>query len=225
MSNARAVAVASLAALLLGVALMLALHVVPPTSEISPVRRTLSQYALGPNKWVFDVSVLLIALGSALGLALLVRHRVVRPWSGTVFFGALWTLSLLVIVYFTKTDWSVGPSISGLVHRYASVVAFVSLPLAVLLAAGAAFAGRPGWRLAARGFAVLSLAQFCVILVGVVRMSAGGGPWWRFVPLGLVERGITFSGVAAITILVLGVALGAAARPAGNSEDVLRAAV
>jgi hypothetical protein len=225
MSNARAAAVASLTALLLGVALMLALHVVPPTSEISPVRRTLSQYALGPNKWVFDVSVLLIAFGSALGFALLVRRGLVRAWSGTVFFGALWTLSLLVIVYFTKTDWSAGPSLGGLVHRYASVVAFVSLPLAVLLAAGAAFPGRPGWRLTARGFGVLSLALFGLIVIGVFRMAAGGGPWWRFVPLGLVERGIAFSGVAAVTVLVLGVALGAAARPARNSEDVLRAAV
>jgi hypothetical protein len=214
MSHARAATAASLAALLLGVALMLALHVVPPTSEISPVRRTLSQYALGPGKLVFDLSVLLIALGSALAFYGLVRNRVVRPLSGAVVFGSIWVLSLLTIVYFTKTDWSLGPSIGGTIHRYASAVAFVSLPLAVLLVARAAFPGRTSWRLAAQGFGALSLAFFGLIVVGVLRMLGGGGPWWRFVPLGLVERAIAFSAVTAITVVVLGSLL----RPVKSEE-------
>lgn len=214
MSHARAAAAASLAALVFGVALMLALHVVPPTSEISPVRRTLSQYALSSGKWVFDLSVLLIALGSALAFYGLVRHGVLRPRSGAVLFGSLWTLSLLAIVYFTKTDWSAGPSVGGTIHRYASVVAFVSLPLAVLLVARTVFPARSGWRLAAQGLGALSLGFFGLIVVGVVRMAAGGGPWWRFVPLGLVERAIAFSAVAAIIVVVLGLLL----RPVKSEE-------
>lgn len=197
-------AIASVVTLLLGAVLMLALHVVPPTNEISVVRRTLSEYALGPNKWLFDVAVLLVAFGSALGFAAMVRHRQVRPYSGTVVLGALWTISLLVIVAFTKTDWTVGPSVGGMIHRYASVVGFVSLPLAVLLVAHKVFPDRSTWRWAARGFAVMSLAWFGVILVGVVRMGMGYGPWWRFVPLGLVERAVALSAVAAILTLVLG---------------------
>lgn len=204
MSPARAATAASLAALLLGVALMLALHMVPPTSEIDPYRRTLSQYALGPGKWAFDLSVLLIASGSVLALYALVRERVLRAWSGGVVLGSLWVLSLLAVVYFTKTNWSVGPSIGGTIHRYASVVAFVSLPLAVLLIARTVFRDRLGWRLVAQGFGVVSLGFFGVIVVGVIRMAAGGGPWWRFVPLGLVERAIAFSAVAAIVVVVLG---------------------
>jgi uncharacterized protein DUF998 len=197
-------ALVSVVTLLLGSVLMLALHVVPPTNEISVVRRTLSEYALGPNKWLFDVAVLLIAFGSALGFAAMVRHRQVRPYSGAVVLGALWTASLLVIVAFTKTDWTVGPSIGGIIHRYASVVGFVSLPLAVLLVAHKVFPDRSTWRWAARGFAVVSLAWFGSILVGVVRMSMGYGPWWRFIPLGLVERAVALSAVAAILTLVLG---------------------
>lgn len=197
-------AFASVVTLLLGAGLMLALHVVPPTNEISVVRRTLSEYALGPNKWLFDVAVLLVASGSALGFAAIVRHRRVRPYSGAVVLGALWTISLLVIVAFTKTDWTVGPSVGGMIHRYASVVGFVSLPLAVLLVAHKVFPDRSTWRWAARGFAVVSLAWFGVILVGVVRMGMGYGPWWRFVPLGLVERAVALSAVAAILTLVLG---------------------
>ncbi|GAB3462275.1 DUF998 domain-containing protein [Actinophytocola sediminis] len=204
MPHARAACAASLAALLAGVALMLSLHVIPPTSQIDPVRRTLSQYALGEGKWAFDVSVLLIALGSALGFYALIRNRVVAPRSAGVVLGSLWIVSLLAVVYFTKTDWSVGPSIGGTIHRYASVVAFVSLPLAVLVIARAAFPDRLGWRLAAQGFGVLALGFFSLIVIGVIRMGAGGGPWWLFVPLGLVERAIAFSAVAAIVVVVLG---------------------
>ncbi|HWM06041.1 MAG TPA: DUF998 domain-containing protein, partial [Actinophytocola sp.] len=196
----RAVALASLCALVLGTVLMLSLHVVPPTNEISPVRRTLSQYALGPNKWAFDLSVLLIAAGSALGFAGLVRHRLIRPVSAGVVFGALWIASLLVIVAFTKTNWSVGPSMGGTIHRYASVVGFVSLPLAVIVVARAVFPRGSGWRLAAQGFGLVSLGLFGVIVIGAVRMVYGGGPWWRFVPLGLWERAIAMSAVASISV-------------------------
>ncbi|MFC4858162.1 DUF998 domain-containing protein [Actinophytocola glycyrrhizae] len=197
-------ALASVLTLLLGSVLMLSLHVLPPTNEINVLRRTLSEYALGSSKWVFDLAVLLVAFGSALGFYAVVRHRQVRPYSGPVLLGALWTVSLLVIVVFTKTDWTVGPSIGGTIHRYASVVGFVSLPLAVLLVAHRVFPDRPGWRWAARGFAAVSLGWFGLIVVGVVRMGMGYGPWWRFVPLGLVERAMALAAVAAILTLVLG---------------------
>jgi len=207
-------ALASVLTLLLGSVLMLSLHVVPPTSEINVVRRTLSEYALGPSKWVFDVAVLLIAFGSALGFYAVVRHRKVRPYSGAVLLGALWIASLVVIVAFTKTDWTVGPSIGGLIHRYASVVGFVSLPLAVLLLAHKVFPDRTAWRWAARGFAAVALGWFGLILVGVVRMGMGYGPWWRFVPLGLVERAMALAAVAAILTLALGLVRAAKPRDA-----------
>lgn len=198
-------ALASVVTLVLGAVLMLALHVIPPTDEISPVRRTLSQYALTSNKWLFDVAVLLIALGSALGFVAIVRRSGVAPYSGAVVLGALWTVSLLVIVAFTKTNWANGPSMGGVIHRWASVVGFVSLPLAVIMVARRVFPDRPVWRLAARGFGWVSLAWFSVIIVGFVRMVAGiGGPWWQFVPLGLVERVMALSAVLALLTLSLG---------------------
>jgi hypothetical protein len=207
----------SLGALLLGSVLVLLLHVVPPTSEEDPARRTLSQYALGPNKWVFDVAVLLVALGSALAFAELVRRRLIRPLSAPVVLGGLWTLCLLVVVWFTKTDWTVGPSTHGMIHRYASIVGFVALPLAVLLVARTVFADAPGWRRAAQAFGVLALSGPLVLLVGMIRMLAGGGPWWRFLPLGLVERTMAVAAVAAIVVVVLGVA-------AKSRDEVLVAA-
>jgi hypothetical protein len=195
-----------LAAVVVGVLLMLALHVLPPTDEISPIRRTLSQYALSPNKWIFDLAVLLVAAGSALGFLEVARRRLVRPLSAPVVFGVLWTVSLLVVVVFTKTNWATGPSMGGSVHRYASLVAFISLPLAVIIAAGAVFPGSARWRRLARGLAIMSLLSFGLIVLGVLSMWSGGGPWWQFAPLGLVERTITLTAVAAACVLIAGLA-------------------
>lgn len=204
MGSGRSLTVAGLGALVVGVVLMLALHVLPPSSEVDIVRRTISQYALGPNKWIFDAAVLLIAAGSALAFADLVRRRLVRPFSPPVVLGALWTLSLLVVVWFTKTDWTIGPSVGGVIHRWASVVGFVSLPLAVLLVARTVFATAPVWRFATQVLGALSLSGLGVLLLGVLRMLAGGGPWWRFVPLGLVERTMALSAVASIAVVLAG---------------------
>lgn len=195
---------ASLGALALGAVLMLSLHVLPGSDDVDIVRRTISQYALGPNKWLFDIAVLLVATGSALAFADLVRRRFVRPLSLPVVLGGLWTLSLLVVVWFTKTDWTVGPSMGGAIHRWASVVGFVSLPLAVLIVARKVFATEPGWRFAAQAFGLLSLSGIGVLFVGFVRMLSGGGPWWRFVPLGLVERAMALTVVASIAVLMFG---------------------
>ncbi|MGW5054124.1 DUF998 domain-containing protein [Actinokineospora sp. NPDC004072] len=190
-----------LCSLLAGVVVLLALHVVPPTSRISPVRRTLSEYALGEGKWAFDLAVVLIAVGSALAFTELLRRGHGRF---AVAMGAVWTASLVVVVVFTKTDWSVGPSLGGTIHRYASVAAFLSLPLAVLAAAGAVFPAAAGWRWLTRALAAASLAWFGTIVVGVVNMALGGVSWWRFVPLGLVERMVAGFAVAGLAVLVLG---------------------
>lgn len=116
----------------------------------------------------------------------------------------MWTASLLVIVVFTKTDWSVGPSIGGTIHRYASLTAFLSLPAAVLVAANAVFPASVLWRWLAQGLSILSLAVFSTIGFAVVYMLAGGPPWWRFLPLGLVERLVAGSAVAALAVLLIG---------------------
>ncbi|WP_199433068.1 DUF998 domain-containing protein [Qaidamihabitans albus] len=203
-TGSRALPAAALAALLGGIVLMALLQVLPATSDIDPVRRTISEYALGPVGWVFGVAVLLIAGGSAMAFGTLVRRGLVRPLSGNTVFAALWTAGLLAIVVFPKTDWSVGPSIEGTIHRYASIVAFVCLPLAVLLAARAAYPHSPGPRRLTRWLAFTSLLWFGVIIGAVVVMLAGGPPWWRSIPLGLVERMLALNEVLAVVALTLG---------------------
>ncbi|NKQ58971.1 DUF998 domain-containing protein [Amycolatopsis sp. K13G38] len=194
---------ASIAAIVVGAALILLLQFIPPTDAISPMRRTISEYALSANKWIFDAAVVLIAAASALLFTLHVLHRSLRAFSPAVVCGALWTVSLLVIVAFPKTDWAVGPSVGGMIHRYASVAGFLCLPVGLLLASRAVFARRTGWLWTARVLSLTSLAWFGVILTGVAVMLTGGGPWWTFVPLGLVERLMAVNELLAIATLAV----------------------
>jgi hypothetical protein len=188
---------ASLAALAVGVVVIVLPQFIPPTDAISPLRRTISEYALTPNKWIFTVAVVLVALGSAALFGVHVLRGALRAWSAPM------ALSLLVVVAFPKTDWAVGPSLGGTVHRIASVIGFICLPLGILLAAGKVFPHARGWRWAARLLGGLSLAWFGVILVAIGLMLAGAGPWWMIIPLGLVERLMAFTEVLTVATLAV----------------------
>jgi hypothetical protein len=198
----RAVSFAGIAALAVGAGLVLLLQVIPPTDEISATRRTISEYGLSDHKWVFDLAVVLVALGSAAGLAVVYRQgRLPVP---AAILGTLWTVGLLVIVAFPKPDWATvsRADFGGTLHRIASVVAFVALPLAVLVAARTAFPSSPGRRLLARVLAVVSLGWFAVILGAVVVAAVSGGRWWTLIPLGLVERGMAVTELVALAVLL-----------------------
>ncbi|MEU3766797.1 DUF998 domain-containing protein [Amycolatopsis keratiniphila] len=186
-----------------GALLILLLQVLPATSDISPVRRTISEYALSENKWIFDVAVLLVAFGSAIGFGALIRRKHLPALSAASVFCALWTVSLVVIVAFPKNNWAIGPSTGGTVHRIASVVAFVCLPLAVWFAAKAVFPSSPARRAVTRVLAVAALAWFGVILGAIVVSMNGGEPWWRAIPLGLVERAMALTGLIALASLLI----------------------
>ncbi len=62
----------------------------------------------------------------------------------------------------------------------------------------------PGRRAVARLLAAASLAWFGVILGAVVLELAGGTPWWRAIPLGLVERSMAATEVLAVLSLAPG---------------------
>ncbi|GAA3523396.1 DUF998 domain-containing protein [Amycolatopsis ultiminotia] len=204
---------AGVAALAAGAALVLLLQLVPPTDEISVTQRTISEYGLSDNKWVFDLAVALVAAGSALTLTVLRRQR--RLPAAAAVFGALWTIGLLVVVAFPKTDWTnaAASGAGGTLHRIASVVAFVCLPLAVLVAARPVFPDSPRRRLAARLLAVLSLAWFAVLL-GAIAVAAGTDQrWWLIIPLGLVERGMALTELSALAALAVPVRVTAPTSP------------
>jgi hypothetical protein len=223
MPSHRALPAAGLAALAAGVGLVVLLMLVPPTSSISPVRRTISEYALTSSRWLFDAALLSVAGGSAAVLAAAARRGLCRPLGAATGLGAVWVACVLVMVVFQKTDWAVGPSVGGTVHRYASVVAFLALAGAVLAAARTAFPAAPGWRRAARALAAASLLGYAPIIAAIAVMASGGGPWWQTVPLGLIERWMSLAGIGAIAVLGAGALLPAPgsageARPVNAAE-------
>jgi Protein of unknown function (DUF998) len=213
------VALAGVGGLTAGAVLIVLLALVPPTDRISVTRQTMSQYGLSGNAWVFNLAVLLVAAGSVAIIAVLRTQRRLPPLG--VLFGALWTVGLLLIVSFPKSNFAVanGSALSGTVHRSASVVAFVFLPLAVLAAARAAFPDSPGRRLAVRLLAAASLAWFGVILAAIVIGAVQDLRWWTVIPLGLVERGMALTELVALTALAIPVRGTVPATPELVGED------
>jgi hypothetical protein len=185
------------------VALIGALHVLPPSSALSPYRRTISEYALTDAGAVFNVAVLALAAGSVATILALVRAGLAPARSAGVLALALWSVALTAVVYFPKHHWSLGPSITGTIHRVASLVAFLSLPVAALLI-GRAWRGHERWRGHAgwlSGLGVASLLCFTPIAVAIALQPITGVRWWRAIPLGAVERALAISEVGIVLAL------------------------
>jgi energy-converting hydrogenase Eha subunit A len=208
-------AVTGLAAAVVGSLAVAVLHVLPPTDRLDPVRRTISEYALHETGWLFNSGVLILALGSFAVLLALVGAGLVRTMSLGAVALTLWCLGLAAVVYFPKHNWSVGPSASGSIHRVASLVAFIALPVAAIVVARV-WRHDPRWRHSARwtvALAIGALLCFGVIIGAFVLEPFTGVRWWRAIPLGAVERALATAEVA--TLLALGWwARKAAVRPA-----------
>ncbi|MFD0200954.1 MULTISPECIES: DUF998 domain-containing protein [Saccharothrix] len=211
----RFVALAGAAAVVLTVALVGGLDLYRLGESTRHLRRTISEYALGPYRWVFDTGVLLLVAGSVAILAVLVRHGVAK-WNsvGAVAFGA-WSVGLTLVVIFPKNNWAIGPSMSGSIHRFGSLLAFIALPIAATLLARP-WRRDPVWGAHARWtfrFGLLSALAFTPILYAIGVNAVVGTSWWRVIPLGYVERVLVLTEVVAV--LVAGAwAIAVAHRPA-----------
>jgi hypothetical protein len=209
--------------LALGSVLVLVLHVLPPSNRVNPWTRTISEYALGANGWMFDLGVLALAAGSLAIVAALARARAVPARGGAVVFTALWAAGLVMVVVFEKYDFAHGvhSGPSGLIHRAASLVAFLSLPVGALLATRGAGARNPGWRrpaARARWAALVSCACLAPLVYAIGRGVLTDVAWWRVFPLGALERLIALSEV--ITMVTLGL-WARVARPATPARSAL----
>ncbi|MGW0804254.1 DUF998 domain-containing protein [Nonomuraea sp. NPDC002799] len=197
-----------------GVALIVGLEVAS-LDDMNMFRRTISEHGLRPEGWIFALGVGLLAAGSAAIGVSLARRRLAGIFGTIALMG--WSAGLFVTAWFDKHDWSVGPSMSGSLHRAGSFVAFLCLPLAAVIIA------RP-WRQGERsratvlafGFGICSVVWVAGIGAAMLIGAGNGLAWWRVMPLGLVERGLAVTEVAAL--LALGV--WAAAGQLGGPEPV-----
>jgi hypothetical membrane protein len=183
-----------------GVLAIGALHVVPPTSAISPIRRTISEYALHETGWIFNLGVAALAFGSLAVLFALVRAGFTRAGSWGAIGLTVWSLGLAGVAYFPKHNWSVGPSVSGDIHRVASLAAFIALPVGAIAVAWQwrkheQWGRYARWTLAG---AFVALAFLSVLIGAVLLQPVTGVRWWRVIPLGAVERGLATAEVLAV---------------------------
>lgn len=157
---------------------------------------TISEYVYTSGGWAFLTGVLALAVGSILLLVGLIRAGVVAPLSPGSMLLSLWVIGLVGVAAFPKHNWEIGPSTSGSIHRMATLLAFVSLPAAVLAIARRHRQARPAVWLAYGSLAWLAVL-FGAIAVGMVTDLR----WYRIIPLGIVERGIVAFEVAAVIAL------------------------
>ena len=208
--RARVLAIVGIAGAATAAVFVGALHLLPETASISPVSRTISEYALTDSGWAFNLGVVALALGSLAVFAALISAGHAVRWSVGSLLGALWAAALLVIVLFPKHNWAVGPSTNGQIHRVASIVAFLCLPVAVMLltrrrsrTGTSARQAHPAAARSAFWLAVLSLAWFSPLVGAMLLSPITQTPWYRAVPLGLVERGLVICEVLAVVALAI----------------------
>ncbi len=200
----RTLAAGGVLAVVLTIVLVAGLDTGTALTEPDELRRTISEYGLGPQAWVFTAAVLLLAAGSIAALVTFIRHRLLKPFSGASIALTLWTLGMVVIAIFPKQDHSLPASMSGQVHRMASLLAFLSLPVAAFLLAKAA-SHQEEWAAFGRRTRILgavSVVMFSPLVYSIIVGAVTGTAWWRVLPIGYVERGLLLAEV--LTVLVIG---------------------
>jgi uncharacterized protein DUF998 len=175
----------------LGLALTVLLAVVgqiDPDPHLDPLALTVSDYAVADRGGVTDAAMVMFGVSA---LALLMALRDV-PRGAAVLMAVFATGMFVAAV--APTDPGTDLSVTGQIHRYASVVAFVALPLAALLLtrrAPALFGRAVGW---VRGL-VLATGLFMVAML--VSSTVGD----RLL-VGLAERLLLVTSVALLAALV-----------------------
>lgn len=166
---------------------------------VSPIRQTVSDYALSPaGVGVFAAMCLALAVGS---LGLVGAVITLRPYGAAVrghviaLLLTAWCLGLTVAALFPTDPMGGRMSLDGEAHRWAIVLAFVSLPAAAWLLASAGGREYAGvlrfW--ARAGF--VSLGVLMITYVPVVGIAPGP------VIIGLSERWVLFVNLALVVTL------------------------
>lgn len=178
-----------------------ALHVLPGSRALNPLSRTISEYALLTDGWVFGLGVVILAVGSGLILQALVLTGRLRWRTPAGVFAVAWCAGLVGLVAFPKQGFGPDTTVLGRIHWSWTLLAFVSLPIAVALICR----GRAGGPV--RGLRVLTGVAggwFAVLTVQTVPGATELVPIGQLV--GLVERGVAVTEMAMTLVLAWWVA-------------------
>src|SRR5690348_4256400 len=196
-SSATALALALVAAggLILTVMLAVIGHV-DAGSAYNPLTLTVSDYAVSDRGGPVDMAMVTLALASlALLLGLRVVQAPVRATTAALFL--VWVAGLLASAAVPTDPIGAQMSSTGLVHRYASVSAFVSLPLAATVLSLRLDRDRR-WQTTGPRMRLLAAAS----AAGLLLMLYVAFPGHR-VMLGLVERALILVEMGLLAVLAV----------------------
>lgn len=183
-------------AVVVSVVLIGLLHLLPPSNTLNPLSRTISEYALLGNGWLFVLGVVALAVGSALVLQALVLTGRLRWASPAGIFAAAWCVGLIGLVVFPKQGFGPDTTVLGRIHWSWTLLAFVSLPIAVALLCR----GRTGRT--PRALRVLTGIAVAWFLVLTLQTVLGGNDVLGLGQLvGLVERGVAVTEMVMTMVL------------------------
>ena len=106
-ARTRRLALLAILLVLLGAALLVLLHAV--SKSISPLSQPISDYALTRYNWLFDLAVVVLAVGLATLLCALVAADLVELGSGSFVATAMCCVCLVVLVVFPDQGSAGGP--------------------------------------------------------------------------------------------------------------------
>ncbi|MFI7425719.1 DUF998 domain-containing protein [Micromonospora sp. NPDC049836] len=155
--------------------------------DLNPWSLTVSDYAVSDRGGVIDVAMALLAGATAVLLPSLRRTGVARPALALL---AAWSAGLVAAAVIPTNEPGLPMDTAAYVHRYASVVAFLALPLAGWLLARRLGGRAAGWL---RGLTVTSL-----LLAAAMIWSAYPGDR---VLIGLAERLLVLAEVALLAVV------------------------
>ncbi|MER7330282.1 MULTISPECIES: DUF998 domain-containing protein [unclassified Micromonospora] len=175
-------------------ALLAVIGHVEVNDDLSPWALTVSDFAVSDRGGVIDAAMVVLAAATAVllpGLRHAHRSPAARPGRAAELLLAAWIGGLLLAAVVPTNEPGLPMDTAAYVHRYASVVAFLALPLAGWLLA----ARLPAGARAVRGLTLVSLA-----LAAAMVWSAYPGD--RLL-LGLVERLLILAEVAVLAVVAV----------------------
>ncbi|MGI8416142.1 MAG: DUF998 domain-containing protein [Nakamurella sp.] len=177
------------------------MHVIPPSSSLNPVRRTISEYSLLTDGWIFDAGVLTLAAGSAAVISALVVQRMLPLRSWSALFLSTWCIGLVGLVVFPKHGFGADTTFAGRVHWTWTLLAFFSLPIgtAMLVRIKRIELGTSRWPIRANRLSLIAGCWFVVLAGQTVSSVVDPAGMWPIV--GLVERGLSLTEMATVWVL------------------------
>jgi Protein of unknown function (DUF998) len=185
---------------LLGAALLALLHIF--SKHLSPLSQPISNYAFTRYGWLFDLAIIVFALGLATLLCALVAGELVELGSGSFVVTATCCVCLVVLVLCPDEGSGGGLSATGWAH-WASAMAFGGLLVTPVVLGGRHRSHTGCSRLPgiARWLAYWAGAWFVMLLMGSLVKQSTPLAVWRIG--GLVERALSVSEVVVAMLLAV----------------------